>query len=69
MTWRFFKKAKPPIPPPAEGKAAFDRALNKMAEIDQRWDEVHAASDPLRKHLRENHFAEQILELFAGRRK
>lgn len=69
MRWRFFKKATPPVPPPAEGKAAFDRAVNKMAEIDDRWPEVHAAADPLKRHMAENHFADQILNIFAGRRK
>jgi hypothetical protein len=64
-----FRKVKPPVPPPAEGLAAFQRGLDKMAEIDHRWSEVHRASDPLRKHLERNHFADQINSIFAGRRK
>ena len=68
MNWPF-RKYRPvnPPPPEAEGAEARERALNRVADVDHRWNEVHAVAGSLRQVRIENHFAEQIAAIFSGK--
>lgn len=61
------RKYRPATPSVEEGRAARDHALDRIANIDDRWDEVHTVAKSLRQLRTENHFADQIAAIFTGK--
>lgn len=54
---------KPPKPS-KEAELSHNSAIDAIAHIDSRWDEVREVTEELRRIRTQNHFAEQIENIF-----